>query len=171
MRVSSAMTVDGTLARACAKGNGPGSPITNHVVTLGPFCEIAKEGCFGVAAWEDRRGDADAARQIRAHAGSLTPDSWQIPTWLGHPSIGSDPETPHVPWGPVDAAIATRKEAEAVDERMLEGLPPWRYWLRESVSFPTGGEVTKDDDVPYEVCGDESRYASVMAGDRGYHDR
>lgn len=168
-RVSSAMTVDGTLARACAKGNGPGSPLTNHVTTLGPFLGEAVDGLLAVAAWEDGRGQHDAATAIRKYVETLTPDSWQIPTWLGHPSIGRP--TDDAPWGPGDAAIATRIEAEAMDERNLDGLAPWRYWLRECASAPTGGEEMADDS-DWAILGIPHRNADLIAEDRfGGYDR
>lgn len=165
MRVSSAMTVNDTLARACAKGNGPGSPLTNHVVTLGPFLPDAVAGLLAVAAWEEARGNVEAATAIRTHALGLTSESWECPTWLGHPSIGRP--TDDAPWGPGDAAIATRIEAEAVDEKSLDGLAPWRYWLRECASVPTGGDAL-DTGSDWEVLGVEHRNAGVMAEDRGY---
>lgn len=168
MRVSSAMGDDGTLARACAKGNGPGSPLTNFVTTLGPFVDAAVEGLLAVAEWEESRGNAAGAAALRAHALTLTPDSWQIPTWLGHPSIGNPDE--RTVWTPGDAAVATRIEAEAVDEGMLDGLPPWRYWLREIASVPTTepAEVPHDPFDEWAVIGEESRIADVMHDDRGY---
>jgi hypothetical protein len=167
MRVSSAMTDEGTLARACSKGNGPNAPLTNFVVTLGAHLPPAVDGLLGVASWEEARGDIAAAAAIRMHAASLTADSWQIPTWLGHPSIGCPEEG--LRWTPADAAIATRVEAEAVDEKMLEGLPPWRYWLRECASAPTRTAAEWDDgDAPYEIAGQRSRYDGFTAEDRGY---
>jgi hypothetical protein len=164
--MSSAMSMSDTLARACAKGNGPGSPLTNYVATLGPFVDAAIEGLLGVAAWEESRGDVAAALAIRAHALSLTPESWQIPTWLGHPSIGNPDERTN--WTPGDAAVATRIEAEAVDDKSLDGLPPWRYWLRECASVPTGADELIDDGSEWEVMGDASRNADVMHDERGY---
>lgn len=168
MRVSSAMTADDTLARACAKGNGPGSPLTNFVATLGPFVDDAVAGVLAVAAWEEARGNIIGAAALRAHALTLTPESWQIPTWLGHPSIGNPDE--RLIWTPGDAAVATRIEAEAVDEKMLDGLPPWRYWLRECASVPTTGpeEAAHDDFDGWEIMGEEHRNADVMHEDRGY---
>lgn len=159
MRVSSAMTMDGTLARACAKGNGPGAPLTNFVATLGPFVDDAVAGVIAVAAWEESRGNAVAATALRAHALTLTPDSWQIPTWLGHPSIGNPDE--RLLWAAGDAAVATRIEAEAVDEKMLDGLSPWRYWLRECASVPTSDEMEHDEFDGWEIMGEAHRNADV----------
>ncbi len=166
MRVSSAMTKDDTLARACAKGNGPDAPLTSFVVTLGPFVEDARAGLLAVAAWEEGRGRVDAARAIRVHAESLTPESWQIPTWLGHPSIGRPAED--VPWTPGDAAVATRVEAEIVDKGMLDGLEPWRHWLRECASVATGGEEINEWSGGDEPIGEPSRYADVLNEPGGY---
>ena len=166
LRISSAMGSDGTLARACEKGNGPKSPLTNYVATLGPYVEDARTGLLAVASWEEERDRPESARAIRQHAESLTEDSWQIPTWLGHPTIGRPTED--TPWGPGQAAIATRIEAEAVDEKSLDGLAPWRYWLRECASVPTGGEESNLWDGEGGACGEESRYAGMQEEDRGY---
>ncbi len=66
-----------------------------------------------------------------------------------------------------NAAIATRIEAEAVEEAQLKGLTRCEYWLREIVSVPEGaGEV--DDGSEWGIVGDESRYADQVAEDRGY---
>lgn len=166
-RVSSAMGNEGTLARACAKGNGPKAPLTNYVTTLGPFVEDAVTGLLAVASWEEERGHPEAATAVRTYAATLTPDSWQIPTWLGHPSIGRPTED--AAWGPGQAAIATRIEAEATDERSLDGLAPWRYWLRECASAPTGGDEVNEWDGNGDACGELSRYDDVIGEeDRGY---
>lgn len=166
-RVSSAMGNEGTLARACAKGNGPKAPLTNYVTTLGPFVDDARTGLLAVASWEEERGHPEAATAIRTYAATLTPDSWQIPTWLGHPSIGRPTED--APWGPGQAAIATRIEAEATDERSLDGLAPWRYWLRECASAPTGGDEVNEWDGEGDACGEPSRYDDVLGEeDMGY---
>lgn len=166
MRVSSAMSAEDTLARACIAGTGPSPPLTNYVVTLGPFVEEARAGLLAVAAWEESvKKNLEAAVAIRAFAASLTIDSWQIPTWLGHPSIGRPTED--APWRAGDAAIATRIEAEAVDRKNLDGLEPWRYWLRECASYPTGGELNEWDGES-ESLGEDSRYAdAVDIEDRG----
>lgn len=166
-RISSAMTKDGTLARACRKSQEPHPPLTNHVVTLGPFVEDARTGLLAVASWEEERGQVEAAKAIREHAAGLTAESWQIPTWLGNPSTGRPTED--TPWGPGQAAIATRIEAEATDDQSLDGLAPWRYWLREVASFPTGGDDVNEWDGEGGACGEESRYAAALGEeDRGY---
>lgn len=172
MRVSSAMTTADTLAGDCDKGPNA----TNFVATLGPFLASAVDGLLAVAAWEEQ-GDAavrraanpEAAHAIRAHAALLTADSWQIPTWLGHPTIGIPTDAEGRPvavlWGPGDAAIATRIDAEAVPEKARDGLLPWRYWLRECCSVPTGEEAWNDS-AEWKVLGEPHRNAGLMAEDR-----
>jgi hypothetical protein len=171
MRVSSSMTGDDTLARAC-KLAADGAHLTNFVATLGPYLADAIAGLLAVAAWEEARGNAEAGAAIRAHAATLTPDSWQIPTWLGHPSIGRPADEAgaplDMPWTAADAAVATRIEAEAVDKKNLDGLDPWRYWLRECASVPTSADEAGAWDGG-EALGIESRYAAEL-GDRDYGD-
>lgn len=170
MRVSSAMTTADTLAGDCERGQ----TLTNYVVTLGPFVDAAVAGLLAVAAWEEAgiatgKANPEAANAIRYHALSLTAESWQIPTWLGHPSIGiptdAEGRPMPVPWGPGDAAIATRIEAEAVPEKARDGLPPWRYWLRECCSVPTGDEAWETAGE-WAVLGEEHRNAEMMTEDR-----
>lgn len=170
MRVSSAMTTADTLAGDCERGQ----TLTNYVVTLGPFVDAAVAGLLAVAAWEEAgiatgKANPEAAHAIRSHALSLTADSWQIPTWLGHPTIGIPTDAEGrplgVPWGPGDAAIATRIEAEAVPEKARDGLPPWRYWLRECCSVPTGDEAWETAGE-WAVLGEEHRNAGIMTEER-----
>lgn len=165
-RVSSPISSEDTLARACANGNGPGAPLTNYVVTLGPFVEEARAGMLAVAVWEESvKKNAEAAASIRSFAAGLTIDSWQVPTWLGYPSTGRPTEDE--PWGAGQAAIATRIEAEAVDPKNMDGLEPWRYWLRECASFPTGmAEEEEDEECDPADFGSASRYDLEMIYDR-----
>lgn len=104
-----------------------------HVATIGAdFLDAALAGFESVAAWEQRRGDLDAARRIREHAASLRADSPLVPTWVPNPTIGNR-EGPFA-WD--GAALATRMLVEVLPESALDGIPRILYWLRENGSKP-----------------------------------
>lgn len=110
------------------------------------FIEDAVRGFESVAAWEQRRGDAVAARRIREHAATLTCASPWIPTWTAFPGFGNPALDEHgSPTGAAwdGAALATRMLVEVLPEKALEGIPRIDYWLRENGSVPLdkGGNV------------------------------
>lgn len=162
IRCSSVFHVDGTLVRAIGKGDS----ITNYVARIGErHLPEVKEGLLAVAAWEEARGDVRAAERIRAHEAKVTADSYSVPTWLGNPSIGA-PEDGS-PWTAAHAAVATRIEAEAADESILEGLTRADYWLRENASVvPDGAAGLTDAD--FEIVGELRRYHEETPEDRWY---
>lgn len=160
-RVSSAMSVEGTLYRSVSRGD----TITNYVARIGPFLDAAVAGFLEVACWEEQRGNDEAARVIRVHVATLTSESTGIPTWLGNPTFGNPSETP---WAPERAAVATRIEAEAVEPDNLGGVSREAYWLRECGSVPTGAGIFEDSDGEYAVVGESSRYSEETAYERGY---
>ncbi len=161
IRCSSVFKPDGTLLRAIEKGD----TITNYVARIGEaHLGAALEGLEAVAAWEEARGDKAAAERIRIHAHEVTAESAAIPTWLGNNSTGSPDDQP---WPAANAAIATRIEAEAADEKILEGLTRADYWLRENASVkPWGGAGLSDAD--FEIVGELRRHAEETPVDRDY---
>lgn len=160
-RMSSALTQDGTLIASCRKGD----TLTNYVAKIGPFLDDAVAGLLAVAEWEDAHGYPHNADRIRAYTATLTPESYSIPAWLGNTTIGEPDERP---WPAANAAIATRIEAEAVEEVQLKGLTRSEYWMREIVSVPEGAAFEHDDGTDWEIVGEPSRYAGMTADDRGY---
>ncbi len=159
-RMSSALTQTGTLISSCRKGD----TLTNYVARIGPFLPDAVAGLLAVAEWEEAHGYNDNATRTRSYAETLTVDSFAIPSWLGNNTIGEPNEKP---WPAANAAIATRIEAEAVEEAQLKGLTRYEYWMREIVSVPEGGAESVSLGA-LEVVGELSRYADMMSEDRGY---
>lgn len=112
-----------------------GDTETNYVARLGArFLPAALAGLEAVAQWEEigdaarmRPPDPLAAYEIRAHAKSLTAESPAIPTWIANEMFGPDPAT---------AAVATRREVQALPASVLGNLPRHRVWLREIASVP-----------------------------------
>lgn len=158
-RISSAMTVSGSLYKDARKGH----TITNYVATIGErWLADAREGCLEVARWEDeQKHDAGAADALRRHALSLTADSIMIPTWIGNTMHGEARK----------AAVTYRVEAEGTPEDE-SGMTPAAFFLREYCSRPTGlVDEDEDDGIVYDVCGVESRYDNETAKDRGYDAR
>lgn len=155
IRSSSAMKASGSLYTSILEGD----TLTNYVARLGRFYREAVDGCLEVARWEEQRGDASAAALLRAHAASLSAESVMVPSWVANTMYGPTPEA---------RAVALRIEVDALPPAKLDGLSKASYFLRENCSRPTGIAAVDEDDVPHEVCGDESRYASMMAEDRGY---
>lgn len=105
---------------------------TTFVARIGPaFLDAAVDGFELVAAWEQRRGDTEAAKIIREHAASLRADSPLVPTWVPNPTLGN-------PTGEAweGAALATRMLVEVLPEAALDGIPRIRFWLRECGSVP-----------------------------------
>ncbi len=103
---------------------------TTFVARIGAaFLDDALAGFEDVAAWEQRRGDTEAARIIREHAASLRADSPLVPTWTGNPTLGNPA---CIAWP--GAALATRMLVEVLPEEALEGVPRVLYWLRENAS-------------------------------------
>ncbi len=159
-RMSSALKQDGTLLASCRKGD----TLTNYVSKIGPFLPDAVSGLLAVAEWEDSHGYTINGTRIRAYVETLTSESFAIPSWLGNNTIGEPNEKP---WPAANAAIATRIEAEAVEEAQLKGLTRSEYWMREIVSVPEGGSEV-DDGGEWDLVGEESRYDGMTAEDRGY---
>lgn len=159
-RMSSALKQDGTLISSCRKGD----TLVNYVAKIGPFLPDAVAGLLAVAEWDEAHGYLDNAKRGRSYAETLTAESFAIPSWLGNNTIGEPNEKP---WPAANAAVATRIEAEAVEEAQLKGLTRFEYWLREIVSVPEGGAF-EHDTGELEIIGDESRYADHMNEDRGY---
>jgi hypothetical protein len=109
-----------------------GDSLTNFVARIGAgFLDDALAGFESVAAWEQRRGDLDAAKRIRAHAASLKADSPLVPTWVANPTLG---HPDGIAWS--GAALASRMLAEHLPEESLEGVPRVLFWLRENGSVP-----------------------------------
>lgn len=167
IRCSSVFKVDGTLVRAIGKGDS----ITNYVARIGDrHLPAVLEGLEAVARWEAEhgdqgRGDRRAAERIRAYAATVDANGPGIPTWLGNPSTGSPEDGGG--WSPAQAAVATRIEVDAADDRILEGLTRADYWLRENASVPPdGGAGLTDED--FEIAGELRRYADETPEDRGY---
>jgi hypothetical protein len=161
IRCSSVFKADGTLVRAIEKGDS----ITNYIARIGERHLVdVLDGLEAVAVWEFQRGDHRAAERIRAYAATVTAESTGVPTWLGNPATGA-PEDGSA-WTAGQAAVATRIEAEAVDDRVLDGLTRADYWLRENASVVPGGGSLADED--FEVAGEFHRYADEMAMERGY---
>lgn len=166
IRCSSVFKADGTLVRAIEKGDS----ITNYVARIGERHLFAVlEGLEAVAVWEQARGDVRAAERIRAYALTVTAESTGVTTWLGNPVTGAPEDDPvaYDAWTPAQAAVATRVEAEAVDERILDGLTRADYWLRENASVvPGAGAGLSDED--FEVLGDPHRYYEETPAVRSY---
>lgn len=105
----------------------------NFIATIGAdFLDAAIDGFERVAAWEQRRGDLDAAKIVREHAASLKSDSPLVPTWVANPTLGNPQQG--VPWD--GAALASRMLVEVLPETALDGVPRIRFWLRECGSLP-----------------------------------
>lgn len=105
----------------------------NFVARIGrDFLQQTVDGFEQVAAWEQRRGEARAAAEIRTHAASLTAESPLVPTWVANPTLGNPSQGEPWEW----AALASRKEADAMPEEELDGMPRWAFWLRENGSVP-----------------------------------
>jgi hypothetical protein len=109
-----------------------GDTETNFVAHIGAeFLDSARSGFEQVASWEQNRGDVRAAAEIRTHAASLTARSPYVPTWVANPTLGN----PHAqPWD--FAALASRRELEAMPEDQFEGMSRWAFWLRECGAVP-----------------------------------
>lgn len=162
IRCSSAMTTRGSLYQSVNEGN----TITNFVARIGwRFLPDAVAGFLAVAEWEDARGDSSGGAAIRAYAEGLTADSAAIPTWVGNPSTGS-PDGHE--WAVTSAAVATRIEVEAVPTEGLDGLPRWRYWLRECGSWATGEDGMLGGDDEFRLATIDSRYGGEYIHERGY---
>ncbi len=152
IRCSSAMTTRGSLYQSV----GEGDTITNFVARIGwKFLPDAVAGFVAVAEWEDARGNPSGGAAIRTYADTLTAESTAIPTWVGNQSTGS-PDGRE--WPVEKAAVATRIEVEAVPTEGLDGLPRWRYWLRECGSWATGDDGLLADDSLFDLEHVESRY-------------
>ncbi len=105
----------------------------NFVARIGPhFIDDALRGFEAVAAWEQMRGDLNAAKLIREHARSLTAASPMVPTWVANPTLGNPIEG--AAWD--GAALASRMLVQALPEKALNGVPRVLFWLRENGSVP-----------------------------------
>lgn len=125
---SSAWEKDGAHWQLVEQGDNE----TNYVARIGaPFIDAALAGFDAVASWEERMGDAAAAKKIRAHAESLTAASPLVPTWVANPTLGNPAGEP---WD--GAALATRMLVQALPPKALDGLTRVDFWLRECGSLP-----------------------------------
>lgn len=162
IRCSSAMTTRGSLYQSVTEGD----TIVNFIARIGwKFLGDAVAGFLAVAEWEDARGNTSGGAAIRTYAAGLTAESTAIPTWVGNQSTGS-PDGRE--WPVANAAVATRIEVEAVPTEGLDGLPRWRYWLRECGSWATGDDGLLEGDDAFQLETIESRYGGECSADRGY---
>jgi hypothetical protein len=121
----------------------------NYVAKIGAaFLDEARRGFELVAAWEDRRGDRDAAQAIRAHAASLTASSPQIPSFLANPTLGNPTAEA---WE--GAALASRMLVEVLPANALGGHSRISFWLRECGSVPMASSVDEGADARAQIMG------------------
>jgi hypothetical protein len=115
----------------------------NYVARIGEqFLPIVLEGLEAVAVWEElgdasvmRPPDPVAAKAVRAHAASLDARSPAVPSWLANLMYGPTPAA---------AAVALRKEVQALPAKMLGGRARHEIFLREICSVPMAGDEETD---------------------------